>query len=523
MKYWIPHHNPIESELEQGAPFPSRGKSLNPVAWIVTHLVLAVPLANGFWPSTLFFLFISAPAGAQRLENESLNIPLDPDELPTLLSETGIFQDLDTLTPEQGILPYEPILSFWSDSARKTRWFYVPFESQIGFSVNRSWEFPTGSIWVKHFELEMERGDPESLRRIETRLLVKTGFGVYGVSYIWNEEGSDASLVGEDSVPLIYTIVDSGETREQQWSIPSRAECIECHTFAGGRALSFNTRQLNRDFDIEGQEVNLLKYFGEIGIIDTEIALPETLPTYSRAGDSTYSIDHQARSYLAVNCSYCHSPGGGIESDPFDVRPFRTLDRTGLIDGGLNLDYGNSLVKLVTRGSHELSALWLNMSGIGGVGRMPPLATYERDTEGEKLIERWINESLSTYLTYDEWQIQNFIDPQSIEAGKSFDADGDGESNEFEYIGRTDPNDALDRSEVKVRSTGEALVLNFAAAPFAEYQIESSSDMLDWSVQESQDNRIRTLPEGESRIEVAIPLGQDLGDAMFTRVKVSER
>lgn len=47
----------------------------------------------------LFFLLISAPVVAQRIENESLNIPLDPDELPILLSETEIFQDLITLTP----------------------------------------------------------------------------------------------------------------------------------------------------------------------------------------------------------------------------------------------------------------------------------------------------------------------------------------------------------------------------------------------------------------------------------------
>ena len=64
---------------------------------------------------------------------------------------------------------------------------------------------------------------------------------------------------------------------------------------------------------------------------------------------------------------------------------------------------------------------------------------------------------------------------------------------------------------------------NFSAAPFADYQIESNSDLLNWSVKGSRGNRIRTLPEGESRIEFVLPLGGNSGESRFAHVKVSER
>jgi len=459
----------------------------------------------------------------QRVENTTLQIPLDADELPQLLSETGIFENLETLSPEPGIISYEPIVAFWSDHAIKSRWVYIPYQEQIGFSEDRNWSFPTGSVWVKHFDLELDRGNPESRKKVETRLIVKTNSGVYGVSYQWNEAETEATLVGNDAVTLNYDILDDGVAREQVWEIPSRNDCLACHTTVGGMALSFNTRQLNHEIDVEGQTQNFLKYLSDIGILDTPINTPEILPRHSKAGDADYSIDHQARSYLAVNCAYCHSPGGPIESDPFDARPFRTLDRTGLLDESPNLDYTNPDVELLTRGSHELSALWLNIAGTGGVGRMPPLATFERDEEGEALISRWINDVLPGYLTFDEWREQNFTDPNAPEASKSFDADADGDSNELEFISRTDPNDANDYSRAEVEIDGSGIGLSYEATLFAEYQLEASEDLVNWVLLDSPENRVKTLPEGETHIQTNVSPDDESGKPRFVRVVARER
>jgi hypothetical protein len=45
---------------------------------------------------------------------------------PDKLSDTGIFADLATLTPNPGIVNFEPIIAFWSDYALKRRWFCIP-------------------------------------------------------------------------------------------------------------------------------------------------------------------------------------------------------------------------------------------------------------------------------------------------------------------------------------------------------------------------------------------------------------
>ena len=93
---------------------------------------------------------------------------------PALLSQTGAFSSLTGLTPNDGIVPYTPNVAFWSDYAIKTS--LVQY-SQPGrhhdFDRDANWTFPTGSIWIKHFELETTRGDPSTRRRLETRFLVK--------------------------------------------------------------------------------------------------------------------------------------------------------------------------------------------------------------------------------------------------------------------------------------------------------------------------------------------------------------
>jgi hypothetical protein len=46
--------------------------------------------------------------------------------IPPTLAETGAFSDLANLTPNVGIVPYDINLPFWSDRAKKTRWFSIP-------------------------------------------------------------------------------------------------------------------------------------------------------------------------------------------------------------------------------------------------------------------------------------------------------------------------------------------------------------------------------------------------------------
>lgn len=119
-----------------------------------------------------------------------------PKPLPALLSQTGAFADLATLTPSTGLVKYEVNSPLWSDGAHKDRWMAIPDGQKIGFATNGEWTFPAGSVWVKHFELSTNELNPELRRRLETRLLVRdTNNYVYGASYRWRPDYSDADIV----------------------------------------------------------------------------------------------------------------------------------------------------------------------------------------------------------------------------------------------------------------------------------------------------------------------------------------
>jgi regulation of enolase protein 1 (concanavalin A-like superfamily) len=119
-----------------------------------------------------------------------------PRPLPALLSQTGAFTDLATLTPASGLVHYGVNSPLWSDAAHKERWMGVPDGKKIGFATNGEWTFPAGSVWVKHFELSTNENNPGQRRRLETRLLVRdTNNYVYGASYRWRPDYSDADIV----------------------------------------------------------------------------------------------------------------------------------------------------------------------------------------------------------------------------------------------------------------------------------------------------------------------------------------
>lgn len=126
--------------------------------------------------------------------------------LPATLSATGLFSDTPNLVPSSKLIPYSINAPFWSDKAIKSRWLTVPTSSTIGFGAAGDWTFPTGSIAVKHFNLGTDDTNSSVQKRLETRVIVKmaTG-GVYGATYKWRADNSDADLINEaitEAVPI---------------------------------------------------------------------------------------------------------------------------------------------------------------------------------------------------------------------------------------------------------------------------------------------------------------------------------
>src|SRR6185436_16978097 len=111
---------------------------------------------------------------------------------------------------------YELNLPFWSDGASKQRWFSIPnLAARMTFRPTNYWSLPSGAIWIKHFELELTNGVPESRRRLETRFIVRTTNDVYGITYRWDDAQTNATLVPEDGLDETFVINDGGVARTQ--------------------------------------------------------------------------------------------------------------------------------------------------------------------------------------------------------------------------------------------------------------------------------------------------------------------
>ena len=119
---------------------------------------------------------------------------------------------------------------------------------------------------MKQFDLPTDDTNPAIKRRLETRFLVRdsTG-GVYGVTYKWRPDNSDADLL-TTSVRENINIRTASGTRTQTWYYPSREDCLTCHTSSAGGVLGVKSRQMNRDITYpSGVADNELRAWNHVG------------------------------------------------------------------------------------------------------------------------------------------------------------------------------------------------------------------------------------------------------------------
>ena len=328
-----------------------------------------------------------------------------PGVIPLQLSLTGVFSDTPNMTPAGGLIPYAPIVPLWSDAAVKTRWLAVPnrgapytTDQQIAFSTNGEWSFPVGTVFVKDFQL-VTNEITGAKRRLETRLLVRdTNGAVYGVTYKWRADNSDADLL-TDSLSENITITNASGTRIHTWYYPSPADCLLCHTAVANYVLGLKTRQLNGNFTYPsaGNTDNQLRTLNHLGLFNP--AFDESaISGYSKLSALTNlaaSLQERARSYLDANCAQCHRPNGS--GPTFDARYDTPLTNQNIINATLakaNLNDPNTRV-VVPRDVWR-SLLWVRMNTTDPTLKMPNLARNMVDTNAVQVAGDWINSLAGT-------------------------------------------------------------------------------------------------------------------------------
>lgn len=315
------------------------------------------------------------------------------------LSELGAFTDLENLTPAPGIIPYEVNSPLWSDRALKKRWMALPndgaFDSpgeKIGFTEKDEWDFPPGTVFIKHFDLPLTTDPNGEIARLETRFFIvdKNGQG-YGLTYQWNDEGTEAYLLEKDASKE-FEITESGAPAfTQTWEYPSPSQCLSCHTDAADYVLGVKTVQLNSEIEYPslGTSMNQLDYLNEHGVFNREIRPASNYAKAAHIEDENADLEWRVRSYLDSNCSSCHRPGG-VSNLKMDLRSNIPLSLQNIINvptQSLASDKGRFLVE---PGSHATSEVWVRDAS-DLENRMPPIGQSIVDEVYIEALTEWID------------------------------------------------------------------------------------------------------------------------------------
>jgi uncharacterized repeat protein (TIGR03806 family) len=468
----------------------------------------------GFDPSNGDVLMCDINGGVVRRLTRSGTTGTAPS---ATLSGTGAFSNLTTLTPNTGIVPYAVNQPFWSDYATKQRWFAIKnLTDTIGLNAEDAWTSPTGMVWVKHFEIETVRGNPNTRRKLETRFLVKTATEIYGITYRWRADQTEADLVPEQGSAETLSIEVNGSATSQTWRYPSRSECRACHTQQGGFTLSFNTRQLNRLNTYGAQTLNQITALSNAGYLSSSVSNVNTMPAHPALNDTSASLEARVRAYLAINCSMCHQPGGAGLGN-WDGRITTLTDAAGIINGTLFNTGGDAANRFVVPGDTSHSMLLKRLQG-SGAPRMPPVTLSVDDAEAIAVITDWINNQLPSRQNFPQWQVANFGSTNALQAVPSADPDGDGITNAQEFLLRSNPNQSTAPILPSLITSNGQIDITFTHPANRTGIIESSLNMQNWSLWNVPNNN-PTTPATDILRTLTAPLD---GTARFFRLKLSE-
>ncbi|QDT04679.1 Soluble aldose sugar dehydrogenase YliI precursor [Rubripirellula lacrimiformis] len=317
----------------------------------------------------------------------------DVDQFPRRLSETGLFSDLTTLSPNPGVAAYHPRATMNRDGASAQRVFGIPGDGKIAARQRfGQYVYPEGTVFANTISRDVITDGGVTKRvRVETQILAFDGLNWDPYSYRWDDEQQDATLVDAtgDRRQLTVPDVRLGK-RAYTHQFGSRSQCLVCHHVYNLGALSFRPDNLtgtptsavgdSDGFDHWSQLVDA----GYVEPFKAKIDLAMVNPH-----DPSADLELRARSYLEMNCAACHRPAGGSTA-AIRVQWGNPMDQTEMLNatplqGGFGLDDP----KVVVPGHPQRSVLMYRTATLGP-GRMPKLVAHEPDFAGAKLLWDWI-------------------------------------------------------------------------------------------------------------------------------------
>ena len=271
---------------------------------------------------------------------DATQVVFHADDNPQKLSDWGLFTVADgKIVPHLGMVTYELNAPLFSDYAQKWRTVWMPKGVHATYRADNAFDFPVGTIVTKTFYYttpaaaakpqasdDVVKMTPASyqsgvaglkldhVRLMETRLLVRRAQGWVALPYVWNADGTDATLERTGAeVPL--TFHDGVAAKPFVYSVPNQNQCAGCHVqdfrTRAVMPIGLKARHLNRSFAGEGGEINQLRRLVAIGYLG---GVDKTVPYNADWQDPHADTAAKARSYLDINCSHCHNATGAART-----------------------------------------------------------------------------------------------------------------------------------------------------------------------------------------------------------------
>lgn len=321
--------------------------------------------------------FAVTPMPDQQLTEYGTEVPTIESALPDRLSETGLYSDIERKEIHPAVQWFKPAYELWSDGEDKSRWVYIPECAKIDTTNMNDWSFPVGTRFYKEFSVDGVR--------VETRYVERMGPGKRDfafVSYLWNEEQTEAHKVGPEGLPSVLST---------NHDIPSREQCVECHGTAskgGGRpsrGLGFSAIMLSEV--TSGLSLDALVEQDMLSHPPTDsISIPGNQRTRDALG------------YLHINCGTCHNQSeDGLPQ--FDMNLWLDVETTTpeqsntwqtTVDVDTQIFKDQHVLGRIVPGNPTASALLYRMEHRDDVAQMPPIATKEIDPTGIRILTEWI-------------------------------------------------------------------------------------------------------------------------------------
>lgn len=331
------------------------------------------------WRTACLFLWATlgllACAQADRRELEPLPLNTAEAPLPERVHDTGLYAG-DRLRP--GLVAFTPQHPLWSDGAAKRRWLYLPPGTAVDASQPDGWRFPVGTRLWKEFS--------HGGRPVETRYAERLRDGSWRfAAYVWNAEGTAASLVPQRGIPALPVAAAPGG----RYAIPSRGDCLACHGSAPVPVLGFAALQLSDE----------LPSLAARGVLQ---GLPASWRRDPPRIAGATPLERAALGTLHGNCAHCHNTGENRvplaltlaqrAADPPASRDEVLRSIADAVARYQPVEGGDA--RIAVPGQPDASLLVQRMASRDPRLQMPPLGTQQIDAEGLALVRRWIASDL---------------------------------------------------------------------------------------------------------------------------------